>query len=278
MSGSSIGDILKKMSIMYDVEVREMTNEEWVQEKILTYNQTTGDLDKVDGYNCEICKNKGHKMVIGADGYEAYRPCKCQQIRATLRRARESGLGDVITEYTFDKFKTTEDWQQHIKRTAQEFCNDDTAKWFYIGGQVGSGKSHLCTAIAAHYIKKSCDVKYMVWAEEAKRLKALVNDVTYQELINSYKNVEVLYIDDFLKVKYGETPTAADINLAFEIVNHRLLEKDKITIISSEKMLDEIMEYDEATMSRIYQKTGKYKISIGKDRYKNYRLKDGITI
>lgn len=278
MSGSSIGDILKKMSTMYDVDIPDMTEEEWIKEKITAYNQTTGDLNTVDGYNCEKCKNKGHIMVVGENGYEAYRPCKCQQVRATLRRAIKSGLGGVITEYTFEKFNATEDWQKHIKQTAQEFCKDDMAKWFYIGGQVGAGKSHICTAISAHYIKLGCDVKYMVWAEEAKRLKALVNDNTYQELINLYKNVEVLYIDDFLKVKYGETPTAADINLAFEIVNHRLLENDKITIISSEKRLDEIMEYDEATMSRIFQKTGKYKINIGKDSKKNYRLKDSVYL
>lgn len=36
---------------------------------------------------------------------------------------------------------------------------------------------------------------------------------------------------------------------------------------------DELMDYDEATMSRIYQQTGKYKLNIGKDRGKNYRLR-----
>ena len=156
---------------------------------------------------------------------------------------------------------------------ARRFCNDESGKWFFIGGQTGSGKTHLCTAICGSYIKSGRDVFIMLWAEDAKRLKALVNDAGYQEAIRKYKSVDVLYIDDFLKVKHGENPTAADISLAFEIINHRLIEGDKITIISSEKGLDEIIDYDEATMSRIYQKAGEYKIYISRDKEKNYRLR-----
>ena len=63
------------------------------------------------------------------------------------------------------------------------------------------------------------------------------------------------------------------MNLAFEIINHRIIDREKVTIISSEKTLDQLMEYDEATMSRIYQKAGRYKISIAKDKSKNYRLR-----
>ena len=93
-------------------------------------------------------------------------------------------------------------------------------------------------------------------------------------MINKYKNAKVLYIDDFLKVKKGEEPTPADINLAFEILNYRLLDPDKITVISSEKTLLDLLNYDEATMSRIFKAAGRYKINIEKDIKKNYRLKE----
>ncbi len=272
MSISSIGELLQTINAKHNIDV-DITNEEFANLKVKWYNDAEGHLHESDGYNCDLCKNKGNIMKLNDSGHEVVAECKCQKIRATLRRAQRSGLGNIITEFTFDKFIDTEEWQQKIKSTAMAFCKDDTAKWFFIGGQVGSGKSHICTAIAAHYIKAGQEVKYMLWAEEAKRLKAVVNDESYQDFISEYKNVDVLYIDDFLKVKFGETPTVADINLAFEIINHRLLDGNKITIISSEKLLDEIMEYDEATMSRIYQKTGEYKINIGKDRNKNYRLR-----
>lgn len=247
--------------------------EKHMQQVVDWYNQSKGNLNEIDGYNCEVCKNKGFIALLDGNGYEVRRACKCQKIRATLNRARKSGLGDIITEYTFDRYKDVEDWQKYIKNTAIAFCSDDAAHWFYIGGQVGAGKSHICTAIAAYYIKQARNVCYMLWGEESKLLKALANTAQYYTEIEKWKSADVLYIDDFLKVKNGETPTTADMNLAFEIINHRIIDREKVTIISSEKTLDQLMEYDEATMSRIYQKAGRYKISIAKDKAKNYRLR-----
>lgn len=137
------------------------------------------------------------------------------------------------------------------------------------------GKSHLCTAICAHYIKQGKDTVYMIWMEDSIKLKALRNEYEeYQNIMQKFKEAEVLYIDDFLKVRNGEEPTNGDINVAFELLNHRLLSKDKITIISSEKTMHDLLMYDQATMSRVYQKAGKYKINIKSDINKNYRLKD----
>lgn len=272
MSMDNIGDVLKEKFKQHNIDLN-MSREDIMQEKVNRYNESTGNLNEADGYNCDVCKNKGFIARVDENGYEVYRYCKCQKVRATLKRAERSGLGNILTENTFDKFIVTDDWQQEIKNKAQAFCADDMAKWFYIGGQVGAGKTHLCTSICGHYIKAGYEVKYMLWAEDSKRLKAIVNDPNYHNEMKVLKDVDVLYIDDFLKVKQNEVPTTADINLAFEIINHRLLDGNKITVISSEKRLDEIMEYDEATMSRIYQKAGQYKINIGKDRKKNYRLR-----
>lgn len=237
------------------------------------YNSTPGTLNEKDGYNCNICKNKGYIAALDDNGGMVMKKCKCQTIRYTLKRAKRSGLGDIIENCTFDKFIVTESWQTEIKEKALAFCNDNNAKCFYIGGQVGCGKTHICTAISGHYIKNGLDTKYMLWCDESKHLKAISNESVCQEEISKYKSVPVLYIDDFFKVQQGEKPSSADIKLAFEIINSRIIDKEKITIISSEKTLDEIIDYDEATMSRIYQMTGKYKLCISKDRNKNYRLK-----
>lgn len=253
----------------------EISPEVWRQMQIDMYNNSQGNLNEVDGYNCDICKNKGFIARLDENGYEVHRYCKCQKVRNTLRRARRSGLGDILSDYTFDKFKALDGWQIDLKNKAQAFCNDDSSRWFFVGGQPGSGKTHICTAIAAHYIKKGLNVQYMLWCEDSKRLKALVNDFTeYQDEINKFKCVDVLYIDDFLKTQHGEQPTKGDINLAFEILNHRLMNPEQITIISSEKTLTDILTYDEATMSRIYQQSKNYKTNIAKDINKNYRLKE----
>lgn len=275
-SESRLDEILSEAFVRYEnLGMATLSREELMQKQIDLYNESSGNLNEVDGYNCNVCKNKGFIARLDENGYEIHRYCKCQKIRNTLRRAKRSGLGDILSDYTFDKFNALEKWQIDLKNKAQAFCKDDSARWFYIGGQPGCGKTHLCTAIAAYYIKHEKDVKYMLWCEDSKKLKALVNEYTeYQAAMNELKNVPVLYIDDFFKTQHGEQPTKGDINLAFEILNHRLMNPELITIISSEKTMMNLLEYDEATMSRIYQHTGKYKTDIPKDIKKNYRLKD----
>lgn len=270
MSEHKIFEILDKLNEKHEIDPKEVE-----QHKVDFFNNNIGHKNEIDGYDCSICKNKEFIAKLDESGNEIFAYCKCHRIREMLRRAKNSGLGNILVDYSFDKFIASEGWQKENKAKAQEFCADAAARWFYIGGQVGSGKTHLCTAICAHYIKAGSDVIYMLWVEEAKKLKALVNDYyEYQQLIDKYKKTAVLYIDDFLKVQNGEEPTKADINLAFEILNSRLLSKDLITIISSEKTLIDLLQYDEATMSRIYQQTGNYKIIIEKDLKKNYRLKE----
>ena len=153
------------------------------------------------------------------------------------------------------------------------FCGDENANWFFIGGQPGCGKTHICTAISAHYLKAGYTVKYMNWCEDSKKLKGVISDfLLYEKEFSRFKKASVLYIDDFLKTKSGEEPTKGDINLAFELINHRLMNSGYITIISSEKDLNEISAIDEATMSRIFQSAGKYKITIAQDPSKNFRV------
>lgn len=251
-----------------------ITNEEYkkaAEERIRLCNAEQGHLHEYDGYRCEKCNNKGYIWKLDENLFDVRADCECTLIRDSLTRAKRSGLGNILTDYSFEKYIAKEKWQEELKKKAQQFCTDDSAKWFFIGGQVGCGKTHLCTAIVAHYINSHCDARYMVWVEDSKRIKAVANETSYQAEINKFKKTEVLYIDDFLKVRGGEQPTSADINLAFEIINHRLMNPEQITIISSEKTLDEIAEYDEATMSRIFQLTGDYKFNIGKDSRKNYR-------
>ena len=117
----------------------------------------------------------------------------------------------------------------------------------------------------------------MLWRDEAVKLKAMVNDtVQYEKTMQELKTVEVLYVDDFFKcgqVEGGvQKPTAADVNLAFEILNHRYNNPGFITIISSESTLDEIFSIDEAVGGRIGERAQGYVINLsGKE--KNYRRK-----
>ena len=60
----------------------------------------------------------------------------------------------------------------------------------------------------------------------------------------------MLYIDDFFKGSVSD----ADINLAFELLNDRYNSK-RMTILSSERSVEDILELDEAIGSRIYERS-----------------------
>lgn len=226
------------------------------------------------GYDCTECLNRGFIHVI-RDDTVVLRECMCKPIRDSRRRIRKSGLGGLIEQCTFDSFMTSEPWQSSMKDLAQHFVEDTNGNWFYAGGQVGAGKTHLCTAIAGYLLGKGKETRYMLWRDEIVQLKANINDdIGYARLIGPLKTVDVLYIDDLFKTSQGKKPTDADVGIAFEILNYRYINQHLVTIISGERDMDELLEIDEAVGSRIYQRSKNYCVIIGKDPERNYRLKD----
>ena len=246
-------------------------------------NAKEGNLHEADGYVCAECKNKGYISIAveQPSGFyeQVWRECKCRKIRSTIRALNRSGLADVVHDYTLDKYIVTEPWHQTILDAARAFLasEDERTNWFFFGGQTGAGKTHICTALSIALLKRGKEVKYMLWRDEASRLKGMVNDAGYAEAVKEYKTVDVLYIDDLFKTgkddqQMKQRPTKADVNLAFEIINSRGA-SGKITIISSECTLTDIIDIDEAVGGRIKQKCGAHCWSIDPDRSKNYRLR-----
>lgn len=250
-------------------------------------NNQIGKENEKDGYNCKICKNKGYivKLAEQPDGTysQLYADCKCAETRRSIMRMKRSGLGDIIRDKTFDKFKDDEPWKQQLKSIAMAYAKNPEG-WFFLGGQSGAGKSHLCTAICREFLLNGKKVVYMLWLDDVATLKGVANDPEQREpMINRFKQADVLYIDDLFKTsKDKETkaqrPSPADIRTAFEILNYRYCNPKLLTIISTEYTGDELIDIDEATAGRILEKSGKNGISMAEDRSRNYRLKQVVTI
>ena len=239
------------------------------QSGIDVLNEMEGSLT---GYDCKKCRNKGG-IYYEKDGCEYFRVCECMKIRESLRRIERSGLGRLLGRYTFRDYLTTEPFQRSIKTGAQDFLTDCEENWFFIGGQVGCGKTHICTAIVGELLNQGREAQYMNWRDEVTRIKANANTADYCKLLKPFKTAEVLYIDDLFKTERTKNPTTADINIAFELFNYRYINRGLITVISSEKTINELIDVDEAVGSRIHEMSVKYCFSISPDRSKNYRLK-----
>ena len=173
---------------------------------------------------------------------------------------RRSGLQHIIQDYTFAKFQATEPWQQKLKAAAQAYAQS-LEGWFFFGGQSGSGKTHLCTAICRKALHQGRQVRYMLWRDDVSRIKAVANQgEEYNAAIAPYKHAELLYIDDLFKT-----------GRSFDSRSPRYTAKLP-TIVSSECVLDDLIQIDESLAGRIAERA-KNLFELGLDRGKNYRLR-----
>lgn len=254
----------------------EMSQAEELEYDRLCFNNQVGTLT---GYNCPICKNKGEIMVV-RDGTKYYADCSCMAIRRSLENMRRCGLGDLLKVYTFENYKHTAQWQKEAFSAAWRFASDKNAAFFLICGQSGAGKSHLCTAISGQLLKQGLDLYYMLWLDDSAKIKQVALDqAKYSVMVDTLKNVQVLYIDDFFKTDKTAKPTPADVRLANEIINYRYnkcradASKRLVTIISTELSIQQLNEIDNAVTGRIVEMAKpNYIVQVfGSD--KNYRLK-----
>ena len=152
-------------------------------------NALEGDLK---GYDCRLCKNKGVRYVV-KEGYLVAQECECMPARETLARIRKSGLESVLRTNTFERYLAKEPWQVRIKQEALRYLSDHNGRWFFIGGQAGAGKTHICTALVGQLIQKGYGAKYMLWKDESAKLKRIMHEsAQYERLLQELKSVPVL--------------------------------------------------------------------------------------
>lgn len=232
-------------------------------------------------YECELCHDTTWIVYKDEEGRNHCDPCVCQPVKKARDLLRASGLAGFVDGCSFDNFETTKPVQKLLKDTARKYVNDlleirgtDARKpWLYIGGNPGSGKTHICTAVCGDLLKNAMQVKYMRWMDDSRRLK-FASAEDFEDLVDEFVQPTVLYIDDFLKQKYTPNPTFtdADIKAAFRILDGRYM-MNKATIISSEwDLVEHLMGADEAVFSRVYERCKGYTVMIDRKRENNYRL------
>lgn len=221
-------------------------------------------------YKCPLCRDS---TFIIEDNIAT--PCKCREIRIAEDILKNSGISEEFRNKTFENFDYSFDLQTieafnicttYISKLKNNKLPSRNKSILFLG-QVGSGKTHLSMAVANKLMANNIGVIYMPYREAITKIKQNILDEEYYiKITNRYKNATYLLIDDLFKGNISKS----DINIMFEIINHRYFNHMPI-IVSSEKTFEELIDIDEAIGSRLIEMSGEYLIEF-KGKKLNYRI------
>jgi DNA replication protein DnaC len=243
-------------------ETLETSDEQYMQMQVDWYNNTK--YKSTNGIDCNKCHNKGDVEYI-KNGHIYLRDCECKGGRIAAKRYEEA-KSTPTGALTFENYTTNNPHHKRFKQKAIEYTQNFKDTWFFIGGQFGSGKTHLCSAISLEITLNYGVVDKMYWVEDVNDIKGSF-DNRYDKM-QLFKSSKILFIDDFMKGGASE----ADIRIAFELLDYRYSRKLP-TIISSEYTSAELRQIDGAIYSRVEQMSYGYNFSISKDDGKNMRVR-----
>ncbi len=224
-------------------------------------------------YNCQECQDTGWITSL-QDGYEVVRRCGCYAVKRAKELMEKSGLSKEFLKKSFNSFDTRGEpvlidaknkavnYVKNFKETRHGRHNS-----IMFCGQPGCGKTHLGTAICSSLIAMGIPVIYMPYRNAMTKIKQnIADEAAYLKALGVYMDAPVLYIDDLLKGKLSET----DVNVMYELINYRYMNNLPL-ITSTEKDLEGLLLFDEATGSRIIEMCGK-NIAYIKGKEFNYRM------
>ena len=161
---------------------------------------------KDDVYNCDKCNNRGATAYLNEYGKFALRQCECYKIRNNRRKMERLGLLDFLDENnSFDDMVANDNWQKYMIDIAKDYVSNFNNEWLLVCGSIGSGKTKLCSIVFSKLLEKYPDAicEYLRWDAEANNLTFPheKEKIKVHTMIEEYKNCDILYIDDFLRLK-----------------------------------------------------------------------------
>lgn len=232
-------------------------------------------------YKCDECKDEGFIYYEKEDRFGNKRlvakECLCRIQANNEKRIKSANVSELFKVCNFLNYKETTDEQARVKALCVSFYNDvrndmeDKATALLLLGQVGSGKTHLAVATLNNLIANSFNCLYSNYKDLVRYLSQIALDKdAYNSEIQKYIKADILLIDDLFKSRNSSEITTAQLNYIYEIINQRYV-NNKITIVTSEKNIEQLLKIDEAIASRIIQMTKK-KYIVDMNNIKNQRM------
>lgn len=214
-------------------------------------------------YNCEICKDTGQlpvKKMFQLNNGDTQEltlfdgpMCECRK-RANFEKVlKNSGLGERIKNNTFESFIADNKELVLNKKLAKYWAKHLPTKNIILAGQSGSGKTHLAFSIAKELVDNHGIIpkmsRYTDILEQSRNTG--FDKVMRANFLNQYIEPECLILDDLFKARINKE----DHRLIFDILDQRY-NQDKMNIITTEYLINDLGKEYEAIYSRLIEKTG----------------------
>ena len=229
-------------------------------------------------YKCEKCKDTGWILGKREDGTTYAYSCSCRKKAKIAQQWRAFGIDLDSVNCKFSNFKVWNKISEALRETSIVYINDfskiqnSRQNSLLLCGQPGCGKTHIAVATAINLISLGVRAVYMPYRQVLTNIKLNFKDEEfYKKELKKYQECELLLIDDLFKGKVS----LAEVNIMFEIINYRYTKKLPM-IISSERIIEEMLNIDEAIGSRIYEMCKNYIVTAPREESNNYRLRRGM--
>lgn len=164
------------------------------------------------------------------------------------------------TNFTIDK-----QWQQNVLHKLSTW-NIEDKNWILLSGGPGTGKTHLVSAIVNSLLSNGYQVMYARFSE----LMDSVRSRDYS-LMHACRCVPVLFLDDL----YKGNITPFELKETADLIDYRCV-NNMVTLITTEKSPQELIELDQATIGRIIRMCNEFWAVFPRGLSADYRLQDFV--
>ena len=258
----------------FNLNIPELSREEIfllsAENKMKNYNSTKGS---AEDYDCPKCQNRRSTMEI-REGNSVFVACECSDIITLIRQRKKLGITQGQERYTFERFRAKDPWQKQLLALAKEFAQSKGEEWLFLGGQCGSGKTHLATAAFFALTDEGKSGRFLSWSDTLNAYREGPAGESWKEILEAVKQVDVLLFDDIFRpvMDRGEIapPDKMEQRMFQQIMDYRYNNRG-ITILTSERHLGEIQEFNRSMGGRIRERCQKFMLNIKNDPLRDYR-------
>jgi DNA replication protein DnaC len=164
--------------------------------------------------DCQVCGNTGYARgvkeatfseKVGKRSYDVVSPCECRTRLKRLERFAEAGLPGVLSHADFDGYRPYSESQHDACQVARAFADGfgrgRPERGFILSGTVGTGKTHLLSAVLAqvtlvHGVRARYQEISLLYADIRRGFR---DGKSGGEIIGPLSEVDVLAIDELGK-------------------------------------------------------------------------------